>query len=88
MENEWEVLDINDLPHDILVKSAWEYRVSFGHSGVMEKTGNPILVCISDKIDGIEMKIYIRRQRLPELKSLPTHNEIMTKWWKDEKDAR
>ena len=73
MENEWTELKIDNLPSDILT----------GDYEFLSPCGGPrsgILGIIGEMLDGEEC---FYRKRQPKA---PSHEEIMTKWWKGEEE--
>jgi len=79
--NEWKELKIDNLPPDILTGD-YEFEKREYNSEWKESMNNgsplEVLICKSNYQD-IDYR-YRKPEPLP-----PTHEEIMTKWWKSEK---
>lgn len=78
MENEWTDLKIDNLPSDILTG---DYEFEGDFNGPWEYRNNDIEVrmrCL-DNIRCLNKGNYRYRKTQPKA---PTHEEIMTKWWK------
>ena len=76
--NEWKNLEINNLPPDILTGDyEWEVKNEFNTTSYWGES----------HINRLDILTYMSRNkskyryRKPEPKQ-PTHEEIMTKWWK------
>lgn len=84
MDNEWKGLDIANLPPDILVKDAYEFY--WKENGKEMIFTMDTFTTFKDAIFPLYQHnkhwdtLYYRK-RSPKA---PTHEEIMTKWWKCE----
>lgn len=76
--NEWKELQINNLPPDILTGKYEFCLKDIANIGCL--SNGAIFDLLKAIINGDEYQY-----RKPEPKQ-PTHEEIMTKWWKDRKD--
>ena len=72
---EWKELQIDNLPPDILTG---DYEFELDNCGEWAHSVLTRKAIISNLIDNY----FTYRYRKPEPKA-PTHEEIMTKWWKD-----
>ena len=79
MSNEWKELDINNWPPDLLEYKKYEIE-TVGHMTTMG--GEFALDIILQAVKDCENIRYRKIQP-----KAPTHQEIMTKWWKGYKDA-
>lgn len=76
MTNEWQELDLENTPSDLLKSDAWEMEEFFSNDGWVRSS-------LGDVVDGLiyfgckTSKFRIRR-KIKE----PTHEEICTLWWK------
>ena len=73
--NEWKELKINNLPPDILTG---DYEWEWTNNSWTRCTWNSLAI-ISEVLKRPDNQKF--RYRKPEPKT-PTHEEIMTKWWK------
>lgn len=84
MENEWKVLDINNLPPDILVgdyEFQWYCTLdNKWRADTTVMTAIQVLTNINNRsLPNAHANKHRYRKRQPEP---PSHEEITTKWWK------
>jgi len=78
--NEWKELKIDNLPSDILVEGKYEIADYDSYQGIYVPTTLHPVDCLSNIITSKRDYTYFYRTPEPQPK---THEEIMTKWWKD-----
>ena len=83
MNSEWKELKIDNLPSDILVEGKYEIADYDSYQGIYVPTTLHPVDCLSNIITSKRDYTYFYRtpEPLP-----PTHEEIMTLWWKRDKD--